>query len=194
MKRTTLILAILLFSCMGMMAQVKVGKYKDWKKTIDLLEVKASYDFTGRKTVILLPVETKDVKLPDKGNDNYKLVVKSLDNLTKSVATELQKNLQKQGYKVVVAENADVRDPEAIVLQLNWTEFDLGSRALRAWVGFGAGNAGFGTDGVIYDGDDAVITFSHRRIAPMDSRDYEKLAVKGVKDISEDLAKMILGL
>jgi hypothetical protein len=194
MKKTTIILAVLLFSCMGMMAQVKVGKYKDWKKTIDLLEVKASYDFTGRKTVILLPVNTADVKLPDKGNDNYKLVVKSLDNLTQSVAANLQKSLQKQGYKVVVAENADVRDPEAIVLQLNWTEFDLGSRALRAWVGFGAGNAGFGTDGVIYDGDDAVITFSHRRIAPMDSRDYEKLAVKGVKDISEDLAKMILGL
>ena len=96
MKKTTMILAILLFSCMGMMAQVKVGKYKDWKKTIDLLEVKASYDFTGRKTVILLPVNTSDVKLPDKDNDNYKLVVKSLDNLTQSVATELQKNLQKQ--------------------------------------------------------------------------------------------------
>jgi hypothetical protein len=194
MKRTTLILAILMFSCMGMMAQVKVGKYKDWKKTIDLLEVKASYDFTGRKTVILLPVETSAVKLPDKDNDNYKLVTKSLANLTQSLANELQKNLQKQGYKVIVAENADVRDPEAIVLQLNWTEFDLGNRALRAWVGFGAGNAGFGTDGVIYDGDDAVITFSHRRIAPMDSRDYEKLAVKGVKDVCEDLAKMILGL
>lgn len=194
MKKTTIILAVLIFSCMGMMAQVKVGKYKDWKKTIDLLEVKASYDFTGRKTVILLPVNTSDVKLPDNDNDNYKLVVKSLDNLTQSVATELQKSLQKQGYKVIVAENADVRDPEAIVIQLNWTEFDLGSRALRAWVGFGAGNAGFGTDGVIYDGDNAVITFSHRRIAPMDNRNYEKLAVKGVKDVSEDLAKMILGL
>ena len=194
MKKTTIILAILLFSCMGMMAQVKVGKYKDWKKTIDLLEVKAPYDFTGRKTVILLPVETSAVKLPDKDNDNYKLVTKSLANLTQSLANELQKNLQKQGYKVIVAENADVRDPEAIVLQLNWTEFDLGNRALRAWVGFGAGNAGFGTDGVIYDGDDAVITFSHRRISPMDSRDYEKLAVKGVKDVCEDLAKMILGL
>jgi len=194
MKKTTIILAVLMFSCVGMMAQVKVGKYKDWKKTIDLLEVKAPYDFTGRKTVILLPVETSAVKLPDKDNDNYKLVTKSLANLTQSLANELQKNLQKQGYKVIVAENADVRDPEAIVLQLNWTEFDLGNRALRAWVGFGAGNAGFGTDGVIYDGDNAVITFSHRRIAPMDSRDYEKLAVKGVKDISEDLAKMILGL
>jgi hypothetical protein len=194
MKKTMIILAVLMFSCVGMMAQVKVGKYKDWKKTIDLLEVKAPYDFTGRKTVILLPVETSAVKLPDKDNDNYKLVTKSLANLTQSLANELQKNLQKQGYKVIVAENADVRDPEAIVLQLNWTEFDLGNRALRAWVGFGAGNAGFGTDGVIYDGDDAVITFSHRRISPMDSRDYEKLAVKGVKDVCEDLAKMILGL
>ena len=189
-----IILAVLMFSCVGMMAQVKVGKYKDWKKTIDLLEVKAPYDFTGRKTVILLPVETSAVKLPDKDNDNYKLITKSLANLTQSLANELQKNLQKQGYKVIVADNGEVRDPEAIVLQLNWTEFDLGSRALRAWVGFGAGNAGFGTDGVIYDGDDAVITFSHRRISPMDSRDYEKLAVKGVKDVCEDLAKMILGL
>lgn len=194
MKKTTIILAILLFSCMGMMAQVKVGKYKDWKKTIDLLEVKASYDFTGRKTVILLPVETSAVKLPDKDNDNYKLVVKSLENLTQSVANELQKSLQKQGYKVVVAENVDVRDPEAIVLQLKWTEFDLGNRALRAWVGFGAGNAGFGTDGVFYDGDNAVITFSHRRIAPLDIKDYEKLAAKCVRELSEDLAKMILGL
>ena len=111
MKKTTMILAILLFSCMGMMAQVKVGKYKDWKKTIDLLEVKASYDFTGRKTVILLPVNTADVKLPDKDNDNYKLVVKSLDNLTQSVATELQKNLQKQGYNIKASSRPTKAEP-----------------------------------------------------------------------------------
>ena len=194
MKRTNLILAILMFSCMGMMAQVKVGKYKDWKKTIDQLEMKAAYDFSGRKTVILLPVKTSDVKLPDEDNDNYNLITQSLANLTHSVAYELKTNLEKQGYKVIVAENANVRDPEAIVLHLNWTEFDLGSRALRVWIGFGAGNAGFGTEGVIYDGDNAVITFKHRRISPMDVKNYEKLAVKGVKEVCEDLAKMILEL
>ena len=37
MKKTTMILAILIFSCMGMMAQVKVGKYKEWKKTISII-------------------------------------------------------------------------------------------------------------------------------------------------------------
>lgn len=192
MKRTTIILAILMFSCMGMMAQVKVGKYQDWKNTIDQLEVKAAYDFSGRKTVILLPVMTSDVKLPEEDNDNYNLITKALTTLTNSVANELNKNLEKKGYKVVVAENADVRDPEAIVLQLNWAEFDLGNRALRAWVGFGAGNAIFGTEGVIYDGDNAVITFKHRRISQMDN--YSKLAAKGVKDVCKDLAKMILGL
>jgi len=187
-------MAILLLCAFSMTAQIKVGKYKEWKKTIDVLEVKEAYDFSTRKTVVILPVATSDVELPEKSNDNYKLITKSLENMTQMVANQMKKDLEKQGYKVIVAENADYRDPEAIVIQLNWTELDLGSRALRAWVGFGAGNAKFGTSGVIYDGDNEVITFSHRRIAPLDTQKYEKLLEKGVNNVVSDVAKLVIAL
>lgn len=194
MKKIMFAAAFLLLSMMSLSAQEKVGTYNEWKKIIDNLEVKVPYDFSGRKTVVILPVETSEVELPKKNEDTYPIVTKTLKNMQQMVAAEMQKQLQKQGYTVTTSDDPAYRDENAIVIKLNWTEFNLGSRALRVWVGFGAGNAGFATNGVIFDGDKEVIAFAHRRIAPMDTKKYDQLAVKGVNSIAQDLAKMVLNL
>ncbi len=194
MKKTTFTVAIMLLLALGATAQIKVGTYTEWQKTIDELEIKESYDFSNRKTVVILPVQTSDVELPKKSDDNYKLITKALANMTQTIATEMQNQLQKAGYKVVVAEDANFRDPESIVVQFNWTELDLGSRALRVWVGYGAGNARFATQGVIYDGDKEIATFSQRRISALDTQKYEKLVAKGINNVVGDVAKLILAM
>ena len=194
MKKTTFTVAIMLLLALGATAQIKVGTYTEWQKTIDELEIKESYDFSNRKTVVILPVQTSDVELPKKSDDNYKLITKALANMTQTIATEMQNQLQKAGYKVIVAEDANFRDPESIVVQFNWTELDLGSRALRVWVGYGAGNARFATQGVIYDGDKEIATFSQRRISALDTQKYEKLVAKGINNVVGDGAKLILAM
>ncbi|MBR3467054.1 MAG: DUF4410 domain-containing protein [Bacteroidales bacterium] len=194
MKKTTFTVAIMLLLALGATAQIKVGTYTEWQKTIDELEIKESYDFSNRKTVVILPVQTSDVELPKKSDDNYKLITKALANMTQTIATEMQNQLQKAGYKVIVAEDANFRDPESIVVQFNWTELDLGSRALRVWVGYGAGNARFATQGVIYDGDKEIATFSQRRISALDTQKYEKLVAKGINNVVGDVAKLILAM
>ena len=143
--------------------------------------------------MVILPVETSNVEIP-KDKELKAVVNNTLKTLTKSVVDNMQQKLTKAGYKVVVGQSADYRDPNAIVIQLTWRDMDLGNRAMRAWVGFGAGSASFSTDGVIYDGDNEVISFSQRRISSMDMKQYDKLAQKGVKEISEDVAKLVLGL
>ncbi|MBR5921618.1 MAG: DUF4410 domain-containing protein [Bacteroidales bacterium] len=194
MKKTTFTVAIMLLLALGATAQIKVGTYTEWQKTLDELEIKESYDFSNRKTVVILPVQTSDVELPKKSDDNYKLITKALANMTQTIATEMQNQLQKAGYKVIVAEDANFRDPESIVVQFNWTELDLGSRALRVWVGYGAGNARFATQGVIYDGDKEIATFSQRRISALDTQKYEKLVAKGINNVVGDVAKLILAM
>ena len=194
MKKTTFTVAIMLLLALGATAQIKVGTYTEWQKTLDELEIKESYDFSNRKTVVILPVQTSDVELPKKSDDNYKLITKALANMTQTIATEMQNQLQKAGYKVVVAEDTNFRDPESIVVQFNWTELDLGSRALRVWVGYGAGNARFATQGVIYDGDKEIATFSQRRISALDTQKYEKLVAKGINNVVGDVAKLILAM
>lgn len=194
MKKTTFTVAIMLLLALGATAQIKVGTYTEWQKTLDELEIKESYDFSNRKTVVILPVQTSDVELPKKSDDNYKLITKALANMTQTIATEMQNQLQKAGYKVIVAEDANFRDPESIVVQFNWTELDLGSRALRVWVGYGAGNARFATQGVIYDGDKEIATFSQRRISALDTQKYEKLVAKGINNVVGGVAKLILGM
>ena len=194
MKKTTFTVAIMLLLALGATAQIKVGTYTEWQKTLDELEIKESYDFSNRKTVVILPVQTSDVELPKKSDDNYKLITKALANMTQTIATEMQNQLQKAGYKVIVAEDANFRDPESIVVQFNWTELDLGSRALRVWVGYGAGNARFATQGVIYDGDKEIATFSQRRISALDTQKYEKLVAKGINNVVGDGAKLILAM
>ncbi|MBP5563628.1 MAG: DUF4410 domain-containing protein [Bacteroidales bacterium] len=193
MKKSFFFLAVILLASFGLMAQIPVGTYKEWNKCIDELEVKSAYDFSGRKTVVILPVETSNVEIP-KDKELKAVVNNTLKTLTKSVVDNMQQKLTKAGYKVVVGQSADYRDPNAIVIQLTWRDMDLGNRAMRAWVGFGAGSASFSTDGVIYDGDNEVISFSQRRISSMDMKQYDKLAQKGVKEISEDVAKLVLGL
>lgn len=193
MKKLFFFLAVILLASFGLMAQIPVGTYKEWNKCIDELEVKSAYDFSGRKTVVILPVETSNVEIP-KDKELKAVVNNTLKTLTKSVVDNMQQKLTKAGYKVVVGQSADYRDPNAIVIQLTWRDMDLGNRAMRAWVGFGAGSASFSTDGVIYDGDNEVISFSQRRISSMDMKQYDKLAQKGVKEISEDVAKLVLGL
>ena len=194
MKKTTFTVAIMLLLALGATAQIKVGTYTEWQKTLDELEIKESYDFSNRKTVVILPVQTSNVELPKKSDDNYKLITKALANMTQTIATEMQNQLQKAGYKVIVAEDANFRDPESIVVQFNWTELDLGSRALRVWVGYGAGNARFATQGVIYDGDKEIATFSQRRISALDTQKYEKLVAKGINNVVGDVAKLILAM
>ena len=194
MKKTTFTVAIMLLLALGATAQIKVGTYTEWQKTLDELEIKESYDFSNRKTVVILPVQTSDVELPKKSDDNYKHITKALANMTQTIATEMQNQLQKAGYKVIVAEDANFRDPESIVVQFNWTELDLGSRALRVWVGYGAGNARFATQGVIYDGDKEIATFSQRRISALDTQKYEKLVAKGINNVVGDVAKLILAM
>lgn len=193
MKKSFFFLAVILLASFGLMAQIPVGTYKEWNKCIDELEVKSAYDFSGRKTVVILPVETSNVEIP-KDKELKAVVNNTLKTLTKSVVDNMQQKLTKAGYKVVVGQSADYRDPNAIVIQLTWRDMDLGNRAMRAWVGFGAGSASFSTAGVIYDGDNEVISFSQRRISSMDMKQYDKLAQKGVKEISEDVAKLVLGL
>ncbi len=193
MKKSFFFLAVILLASFGLMAQIPVGTYKEWNKCIDELEVKSAYDFSGRKTVVILPVATSNVEIP-KDKELKAVVNNTLKTLTKSVVDNMQQKLTKAGYKVVVGQSADYRDPNAIVIQLTWRDMDLGNRAMRAWVGFGAGSASFSTDGVIYDGDNEVISFSQRRISSMDMKQYDKLAQKGVKEISEDVAKLVLGL
>ena len=193
MKKSFFFLTVMLLASFGLMAQIPVGTYTEWHKCIDELVVKSSYDFSGRKTVVILPVETSQVEVSN-DKDVKPVVTNTLKNLTTLVADAMQQKLTKEGYKVIVGESADFRDPEAIVIQLNWVDMNLGSRALRVWVGYGAGSAVFATNGTIYDGDKAIATFSQRRISAMDTKKYDKIALKGVKEISEDIAKLVLGL
>ena len=62
MKKSFFFLAVILLASFGLMAQIPVGTYKEWNKCIDELEVKSAYDFSGRKTVVILPVETSNVE------------------------------------------------------------------------------------------------------------------------------------
>jgi hypothetical protein len=71
------------------------------------------------------------------------LIVK---NLTLSVIAEMKK---RKLFKNVI-ENGDAKE-NAVILEGNFTEFNGGSRALRFWVGFGAGKTYLKAKGRLVD-------------------------------------------
>jgi hypothetical protein len=115
------------------------------KETVTTTQRLSTYD-----TLIIRDFSTDGV-VYDRIDDEEKPKVEALKplivkNLTLSVEAEMKK---RKLFKNVVL-NGDAKD-KAVVLEGNFTEFNGGNRALRFWVGFGAGKTYLKVKGRLVD-------------------------------------------
>jgi hypothetical protein len=116
------------------------------------------------------------------------LIVK---NLTLSVVAEMKK---RKLFKNVI-ENGDAKE-NAVILEGNFTEFNGGSRALRFWVGFGAGKTYLSVKGRLIDAlsGKELATFvdletGFKGVASMES--FEDLFPHQAKSLGEHIGEFI---
>lgn len=172
------------------------GKYKEWNG-IDEVEIVQSFKLSDYTKIIILPLDTDSAKLPPRDDNTYKPVKKILSRADEIFLEGLRDEID-DNIKIVPKEQVSEKDPEiesgkVLILKGRVTEINPGSRALRIWVGFGAGRSRVEVAGELLDAksQNTLLRFKQGRLAAMDTRSYEKTLEDDLERIGKDIGKML---
>ncbi len=171
------------------------GKYSDWNGFIDELEIVKPFSMNAYSKVIVLPLNTSAVILPPKTENTYEPLTKVISRVDQIFGEGLSKGLK--DLKNVSSESSKGPTSEAgvLIIQAKIFEMNPGSRALRYFVGFGAGKMVVGIQGEVIDAmnSQVYLRFKHARASAYGGvgGDYESLLSENTRDVGEDIGKML---
>lgn len=132
-------------------------------------------------------------------NDEEKAgITKMMPMLMNNIADSLTAELKSKGVFKKIVRNKD-SGGKTIVLEARFSEFNAGSRALKMFIGFGAGKAYLKFKGRFIDGATGkeLAQFEDREtgyLGSMSALSYEELFPHQAKSIGENLAKFLIKL
>ncbi len=191
MKKIISVLALICAFASASFAKDKleVGEFEDWFDHIDSVKVKEIFNLNDYKTIYIMPFDESKVEWPEKDDNRYEALEKALKKVPTVVQERLQKRLK--GMNIVVATADQNIEANALKLNIKYEELSMGSRALRAWVGFGAGGQRIEISGTVQDGNGKEFTwFKHKRVST-NAKSYEKCVEEEFVFFGEDIAWML---
>lgn len=125
------------------------GKYKEWGRDIDEIEIVKTFRVGDYDKLVILPFDTSATPLPDKSEKSYDTIRSVLAAYTLSLREALKPELKAN----LDVDTADKAPKTARTLILRGTVLDIspGSRAKRYLGGYGAGAAGTKLTGELVD-------------------------------------------
>ena len=197
MKKSLIVLAAILLT-IPMMAQDFSGVacqqgqvYNNWHKWLDYINIVMPIDIYKYEKIYLCPTDISKVQWPDKTDNKYPALEQSLEAFDGIIAKNIKKQLPH--LKVLTVNSLDEMklDDKSIGLSLRFDELDMGDRALRIWVGAGAGAQKITISGVFFDQNKKeFFDFKHRRITVI-GRTYKKDLQLEFANFGKDFAKML---
>lgn len=161
------------------------------KETINLTQkLSENYD-----TLLIKAFSTDGVKYSNV-NDEEKAKIQQMIPLLKSnISLTLEGELKKNKIFKKIVKNGAASD-RVVILEGNFSEFNAGSRALKFWVGFGAGKAYIKFNGRLIDGASGkeLATFEDRETGYRGSlslESYQDLFPHQAKSIGENLSRFL---
>lgn len=164
------------------------------EETIFLTEkISANYD-----TLVIKDFSAEGAEYSRVNDEEKAGIVKMMPMLMNNIADTLTAELKSKGIFKKITRNKDY-DGKAIVLEGTFSEFNAGSRALKMFVGFGAGKAYLKFKGRFVDGTTGkeLALFEDREtgyLGSMSALSYEELFPHQAKSIGENLAKFLIKL
>ncbi|HEX6177903.1 MAG TPA: DUF4410 domain-containing protein, partial [Thermoanaerobaculia bacterium] len=173
-------------------ANTEPGKYEKWGPDIDEIEIVKAFDASSYKNVVVVPVQTDDVKLPEKEDNTYEPVQKILASATDPFAEGLEKNYEAAKVKV---DPKPGKGADTLLVRTKIEVMDPGSRAKRYFGGFGAGAARVKLSGEIVDAKSkaVLVRFTQERRSGFGvaGGSYEALLNRNLRAIGEDVANIL---
>lgn len=112
--------------------------------------------------------------------------------LLELLSEEFVKRMQSKKLFDRVGRNGDT-GPQTLILEGRFSKIDAGNRALKFWVGFGAGKSTLTMEGKLTDGatGEVLAVFENDRHAPFNMADMEKIFDEDTKNLAKDLVEFI---
>ena len=172
-------------------ASTEPGTYKEWGPDIDELEIVKKFHTADYKNIVVEPLATADVKMPEKGDNAYKPVQDVLASATETLVSGIKKETDRN---VSIADKAP-KTSDTLIIRGKVVEINPGSRAARYFAGFGAGAAGAKIQGEIVDAktNQVLARFTQERRSGTGAAGggYEDLLNRDIKTIGGDVGRML---
>ncbi len=169
------------------------GKYSD-SLGLDELEIIKIFSIKSYSKVAVLPIDTSAVPLPDKSDNTYAPVTSMIGRVDQVFQEGFRKGLKDTNLPLESSKSL-TSEPGVLIIQAKAFEMNPGSRALRYFVGFGAGKTVAGFQGNVIDArsGQVLLKFKHARASSMGvfGGDYEKFLSDDTRDVGEDIGKML---
>jgi Domain of unknown function (DUF4410) len=195
--RVALALALLALPWGAAQAKTKTGtpttpgKYTDWDGEMDSLEVVETFKLAEYDRILVEPLDTSGVELPEVKDNTYAPVRHVLAEAAKPLAAGMAE-LSPPDVLVGTLKKPEVG---ALVVRAKVVKMDPGSQAARYWAGFGAGAAKTGISGEVSDArtGKVLLRFQQERRSAVGSYggDYEDLLNRNLWTIGKDLANVL---
>jgi len=197
MKKFLFVLAAILLT-IPMMAQDFSGVacqqgqvYNDWHKWLDYINIVMPIDIYQYEKIYLCPIDVSAVQWPDKKDNKYPALEESLEAFPGIIAKSVKKQFPHIKVQTVNSFDEMSLDDKSVGLCLRIDELDMGDRALRIWVGAGAGAQKIAIAGVFFDKNKKeFFDFKHRRVTAV-GRTYKKDLQLEFANFGNDIAKIL---
>ncbi|MBP5722718.1 MAG: DUF4410 domain-containing protein [Bacteroidales bacterium] len=170
-------------------AQNSGTEYRDWEKWLDYINITRTVNLYEYSTLYITKVDDSKITYPDKNDNRYPALVKTMALFNIVIEKKIQKEFSH--IKIVQIENAKdlTLDAKSLLLEPEMTELDMGSQALRFWIGFGAGAQHMVVSGKVSDSQGECFHFRHKRISSK-SGGYEGTMIIEMNNFGADIAKI----
>jgi hypothetical protein len=172
-------------------ATTEPGSYKNWGPDIDKLEIVKKFKLSSYKNIVVQPLATDGVKLPEQDDNTYEPVKKVLASASEGFVQGLRGSVDQP---VKIAENGG-KNADTLIIRGRVLTLDPGSKAARYWAGFGAGAAKAKIEGEIVDAKTKTVlakfTQERRSGVGVMGGGYQELMQRNLNAIGEDVANIL---
>ena len=171
---------------------------EDWKGLIDSFVLIRDFNLAKYEKIVVEPLDTTATPLPPKSENTYEptyLVLKSSSDIFVLGMKEAFKEA-KHPVEPALSDGKGHEGGKVLVVRGKVAQMNPGSKALRYWVSFGAGQSRVEISGEVVDAesDTVLARFVHARSSGIGvwGGDYQKFLTDDTRDVGEDVGKMLL--
>ena len=172
------------------------GKYKD-VEDIDQLQIMQAFNVADYTTLIVAAFDNTATPLPEKSDNTWVPVQRTLKMTTTTFTLSLDKTLDKVLTVKEAEGGAPPATPKTLLLRAKVVEMNPGSRAARYFAGFGAGKASVVIGGEMVDAATNQVLFSFQStdyatgMGSGAGGDYESVLNACIKVIGERVGDLL---
>lgn len=164
----------------------KGRQYDDWEDWLDYMNLYQPLNITKFSTIYIMKVDDSQVVYPDKSDNQYLPLYRGISSFNQYLEKKLNEKFPH--IKVVQVESFNDLQMKAnsLLLVPKFDKVDMGSRAARVWVGFGAGAQKMRVSGYVVDNEGRFYyNFWHQRVSTK-SKKYDRMVENTMEVLSED--------